>query len=124
MTMLFSIKLDKTKKMLTIRLPLERPRPSASGKTLVLASTHGCKTGEAVLCGRPIAVTANAFIFQEKRLKLSDRDSRKRPKAGRKGESFQRTTGEEQTAVAEPNSEGRKPSRIGSPMKRPFKEEL
>jgi hypothetical protein len=91
-----SVKLDPKNKTLTIKMPLEKARRSASGKTLVVASTDGCKTGEAVHSGRPIVVTANAFIFQQERSKSSDRDSGKRPKAGRRGESLQRTTGQSQ----------------------------
>jgi hypothetical protein len=58
-----SVKLDPKKKILTIRMPLEKARRSASGKTFVVASTHGCKISEAVLSGRPVVVTANAFVY-------------------------------------------------------------
>jgi hypothetical protein len=60
-----SVKLDPKKKTLTIKMPLEKARRSASGKTLVVASTHGCKISEAVLSGRPVVVTANAFATPE-----------------------------------------------------------
>jgi hypothetical protein len=89
-----SVKLDAKKKILTIKMPLEKARRSASGKTLVVASTHGCKTGEALHSGRPVVVTANAFIFQEQRSKSSDRESGKRPKVGRRGD-LQHPTEEE-----------------------------
>lgn len=48
---------------LVIRLPLNRPPvPSASGKTLVVASTHGNQKTDAVLNGQPIIVGVNAYI--------------------------------------------------------------
>lgn len=48
---------------LIIRLPLNRPPvPSASGKTLVVASTHGNQKTDAVLNGQPIIVGVNAYI--------------------------------------------------------------
>ena len=48
---------------LVIRLPLNRsPVPSASGKTLVVASTHGNRTTEAVVNGQPVVVGVNAYI--------------------------------------------------------------
>ena len=48
---------------LVIRLPLNRPPvSSASGKTLVVASTHGNQKTDAVLNGQPIIVGVNAYI--------------------------------------------------------------
>ncbi len=49
-------------KFLVIRLPLEIPAPSASGKTMVLASTHGNLTTEAKWEGRPIIIGVNAYF--------------------------------------------------------------
>jgi len=48
---------------LKIELPLEKPKPSKSGKTMVVASTHGVKTTEVRYKGRNIVVVANAFIY-------------------------------------------------------------
>ena len=48
---------------LVIRLPLNKsPVPSSSGKTLVVASTHGNRTTEAVINGQPIILGVNAYI--------------------------------------------------------------
>jgi hypothetical protein len=48
---------------LVIRLPLHRPpRPSVSGKTLVIASTRGNQRTEAVIDGQPVTVGVNAYI--------------------------------------------------------------
>jgi len=66
--MLVSARIDRKRKTLTIQLPLEKAHPSkSSGKTLVVASTHGCQTTEARHSGRPIVITANAFIYAAKR---------------------------------------------------------
>ena len=47
---------------LTIRIPLQPPTPSKSGKTLVVASTHGNSTTTAMFNGQPIIIGLNAFI--------------------------------------------------------------
>ena len=48
---------------LVIRLPLNKtPVLSSSGKNLVIASTHGNRTTEAVINGQPIIVGVNAYI--------------------------------------------------------------
>ncbi len=53
---------------LVIRIPLNRtPVPSASGKTLVVASTHGNQKTDAVIDGQTIVVGVNAYIPGPKR---------------------------------------------------------
>ena len=47
---------------LVIRLPIEQPRRSASGKTMVVASTHGNVVTNAVIGGKPVTVGVNAYI--------------------------------------------------------------
>ena len=47
---------------LVIRLQIEQPRRSASGKTLVVASTHGNVATNAVINGKPVTVGVNAYI--------------------------------------------------------------
>jgi len=48
---------------LVIRLPLHRPPvPSASGKTLVIASTRGNQKTEAVVDGQHVVIGVNAYI--------------------------------------------------------------
>mgnify|MGYP001572686293 FL=1 len=49
---------------LVIRLPLQRPTPSKTGKTLVVASSYGNKQTEAVVDGKPITIGVNAYIKQ------------------------------------------------------------
>ena len=47
---------------LVLTLPLGTPAPSASGKTLVVASSHGNKQTTAQVDGKPIVVGVNAYI--------------------------------------------------------------
>jgi hypothetical protein len=69
-TMEITAKINQKKRTITITMPLQKATPSkSSGKTLVVASTHGCQTTEARHSGRPIVVTANAFIYAASRLK-------------------------------------------------------
>ena len=49
-------------KELVIRMPLEAPRPSASGKTLVVATTSGNVRTTAEVDGKPITIGVNAYI--------------------------------------------------------------
>jgi hypothetical protein len=50
---------------LVVRIPLQTPAPSASGKTLVVASTRGnCKT-TAQVNGKAVTVGLNAFIAKD-----------------------------------------------------------
>jgi hypothetical protein len=81
-----SIKLDRVNKLLVIKLPIEKPRPSASGKSVLVASSHGLQSGEALFRGKPIMVVANAIIFPDKRTKPSGERSNLKSKPGRKSE--------------------------------------
>jgi hypothetical protein len=47
---------------LVIRAPLSTPAPSASGKTLVVASTRGNLKTTAMIDGKPVTVGLNAYI--------------------------------------------------------------
>jgi len=49
---------------LVIRVPLNaKPTPSATGKTLVVASSHGNKQTEVEIEGKPVFVGVNAYIY-------------------------------------------------------------
>jgi len=49
--------------VLLIEIPLERkPRPSTSGKTLLVASTGGFRTTEAEVQGQKVKISVNATI--------------------------------------------------------------
>jgi hypothetical protein len=47
---------------LVITIPMQTPTPSASGKTLVVATTSGNKTTEVEVQGKPVIVGLNAYI--------------------------------------------------------------
>lgn len=49
--------------MLVIRIPMNTPpQPSATGKTLVVATTHGNLATTATVDGKPVIVGVNAYI--------------------------------------------------------------
>jgi len=47
---------------LCIAIDLEKPTPSASGKTLVVASTRGNTVTTAMVDGKPLTIGLNAYI--------------------------------------------------------------
>jgi len=47
---------------LIIEIPVTDPRPSASGKTLVVATSGGNKATTAIVNGKPVVVGLNAYI--------------------------------------------------------------
>jgi hypothetical protein len=51
------------KGQLVITLPLQTPARSASGKTLIVASSHGVKRSALKMEGKELCVVANAFIY-------------------------------------------------------------
>lgn len=59
--MAFSVTLEGDE--LVIRVPMnEKPEKSTSGKTLVVASTHGNKETDVVVEGKKVVVGVNAYI--------------------------------------------------------------
>ncbi len=53
---------------LVIRLPLNKtPVLSSSGKTLVVATSHGNQKTDAVVNGQPVVVGVNAYIARPTR---------------------------------------------------------
>ena len=61
-TLLREVKIDEKAKSLTLVLDLQEPTPSASGKTLVVTTTHGNQPTDATLDGKPVIVGVNAYI--------------------------------------------------------------
>lgn len=49
-------------KQLIITVDLSAPAPSASGKTLVVASSHGNQATTATVDGKPVIIGLNAYI--------------------------------------------------------------
>lgn len=48
---------------LVISLPMEKPTKSASGKTLIVASSRGVRSSSVKVGGKDVCVVANAFIY-------------------------------------------------------------
>jgi hypothetical protein len=60
--MLKQVIVDEKAKTLTLVLDLEEPTPSASGKTLVVASTRGNARTDAQVAGKTLVVGVNAYV--------------------------------------------------------------
>ncbi len=60
--MLREAKIDEDAKTLTLVLDLQELTPSASGKTLVIATTHGNVPTDVQVEGKPVIVGVNAYI--------------------------------------------------------------
>ena len=60
--MLKQATIDQENKTLTLVLELQEPTPSASGKTLVVATTHGNVPTDVQIDGKPVTVGVNAYI--------------------------------------------------------------
>jgi hypothetical protein len=63
-----AIKVRQDGEVLKIELPLEKPTQSKSGKTTLVASTHGVITTPVRYKGRNIALVANAFVYPKKKV--------------------------------------------------------
>jgi hypothetical protein len=59
--MAVSVKLEKN--ILKIEVPLEKPRPSKSGKTQVVGSSHGLITTDVKYQGMHVVLSLNALIY-------------------------------------------------------------
>lgn len=56
------MKVEIRENKLYIEIDLEKPTPSSSGKTLVVASTHGNTVTTAEVNGKPVTIGLNAYI--------------------------------------------------------------
>ena len=59
---MMDVKYDENAKTLTIVVACQEPAPSASGKTLVVASSHGNKVTDCRVNDKPLIVGLNAYI--------------------------------------------------------------
>ena len=59
------MKVEIKGKELIITVEMQTPAPSASGKTLVIASSHGNQTTTAIIDGKPVIVGLNAYIKKQ-----------------------------------------------------------
>ena len=56
------MKVEIKGKEMIITVDLQTPAPSASGKTLVVASSHGNQPTTVIIDGKPVVVGFNAYI--------------------------------------------------------------
>jgi hypothetical protein len=59
-----SVVAKKKNNQLIIRIGLDKPRPSKSGKSNLLATTRGPKRTALVFDGKPVYVVVNAFTYK------------------------------------------------------------
>jgi hypothetical protein len=57
-----ALKVEIKDNKLFIEIDLEKPTPSSSGKTLVVATTHGNIVTAAEVDGKPVIIGLNAYI--------------------------------------------------------------
>lgn len=60
-----SLSVTREGDMLVIRIPIQVPTPSSSGKTLVVASTRGNQRSGVQIDGKDVFVGVNAYVFAE-----------------------------------------------------------
>jgi hypothetical protein len=56
------VTIDEKKKVMVIEMPLLEAKPSASGKTMVIATTGGGKPSEATFSGKPVILNVTAYF--------------------------------------------------------------
>ena len=59
------MKVRREDENLIITLPLKEPRPSRSGKTMLVATSRGPRRTKVRVQGKIVAVVANAFIDRD-----------------------------------------------------------
>jgi len=57
-----ALKVEIKDNKLFIEIDLEKPTPSSSGKTLVVATTHGNIVTSGEVDGKPVIIGLNAYI--------------------------------------------------------------
>jgi hypothetical protein len=63
---------------LVITLPIEKARPSASGKNVLIASSHGARLTTARMNGKIISAVVSAFVPNDE--PVNTKDSKKKRK--------------------------------------------
>ena len=77
------MKFTLKKRRVVIDLPIRELRPSASGKTLLMASTGGVRKTDKAFEGRTVCVNANVFCYPDAEIdeaKSNERGKKNRPK--------------------------------------------
>lgn len=50
------------KDVLVVRIPMTAPTASSTGKSLLIATSHGGQKTELTIQGKPVTISLNAFI--------------------------------------------------------------
>lgn len=61
------VKVDEAARMLHISIPITGPVPSKAGKTILVATSRGNQTTEALFQGKAIVVGVNAYVYPNER---------------------------------------------------------
>jgi hypothetical protein len=72
------MKVIKRGQELVITIPLERPKPSKSGRTLLVCSSRGVRPVPVSVEGKTLYLVLNGFIYPEERVPVGDPKNRKR----------------------------------------------
>ncbi len=56
-----TVTIDEKKKTVTIVMPLTKPTPSKSGKTMVIATTRGNQRTDTKFDGEPVTIGVNVY---------------------------------------------------------------
>ena len=62
---MISARFNKADSKLNVSVPVETPRPSASGKSELIATSGGVVRTDAILDGRRVHLIFNAFVYPE-----------------------------------------------------------
>jgi hypothetical protein len=58
------VTIDKSRNLLVVEIELQAPHASSSGKTLVVASTHGNVKTDQQIDGKFVTIGLNAYIHR------------------------------------------------------------
>jgi hypothetical protein len=72
-------------KNLVVELPMKKPRPSASGKTMIVASSRGVRRCAVKVEGEALYLSLNAFFFPRNSAQASDGQSKANRKSAKRG---------------------------------------
>ena len=56
------VTINEKAKTMTIELPLQEPKPSASGKNMLIATTSGNQKTDSTYKGNQVTVSVNAYF--------------------------------------------------------------
>jgi hypothetical protein len=72
------MKVIKKGQELVITIPLEKPKPSKSGRTLLVCSSRGVRPLAVSVEGKTLYLVLNGFIYPEERVPVGNTKNRER----------------------------------------------